>query len=593
MTGERSLLALRALRLLRRGTLQPAAAPAVLRPFLADGLGAACDHFAAGLRRGGGDPRAVEAAIRFFGLHRLPEELQQIGAALAPRYSQDRSGISTRQTERLVSTAVTAMDSSGTTPAATPRGAAPLPPPWRDPFPPPHDPSARRWLIQAMAWAWAQVLPGDHTTAAALLHYEQEHELRARAPAPSSRTERQRWRRLAWSVLQVACYRAALAARAGSPARTGTAPAGRLLAVHTGHGEPEGLLALTAACADPLMLAEASAAHAALECVRAAVREGRHEAPQLFGLLRDAASRCQAAAGHTPPALEARLISLTAIIARERRNPAGIPAALAGLRRIDELLRQPSARRSHHTWLALVESGYRTSQELADLYCSLGRFTAARAAADIMRARLQRFGDPDPSHLPQGWYWNLLVTEASIDRHLARAGASPQRWLPAAATTAQRASDLAAAMRLPASWAVAAENEIIAVSLERLHDPGYRTSSQGIRQLADTAWHLRLASRHSQHIDDHQNRDTQRALLHTTLLTWELALLQADPAAIQIARAQVRTQLQSSATPLLPIDAQQITHHEQLTAKRLKPNRGHQGAAAATAVPTQHTSRIT
>jgi hypothetical protein len=569
---EEAALALRALRLLRRGTLQPAAAPGPLRPFLARGLGPACDDFAGWLRRSAGDPRAVEAAARFFGLDRLPEDLRKIGAALAPRHPGGRAGVGARQVERLVSRAVTDMARRGGDPAVGPvREEAPQP--WRDPFPLPHERPVRRWVTQVVVWAWAQVPAGDRGAAAALLYYEHEHALRARAPMPSSRMERQRWRRLAWSVLQVASHRAALAARAGGPAGAAGRPGG-LLAVTGGHGEAGGLLALTALCAGPGPRAEADLTEAALEFVRTAVREGRPEALELFWLLRGGMNGFRAAAGGAAPGLESRLITLSAIVARERRDPAGIPAALAGLRRIDALLDAPAARRDHRTWVALVEGGHRTSQELADLYASLGRFAEAQAATGQMRSRLERLGDPDPSYLPRGWHWNLLVTESSVGRHLARASASPEPGLRAATITAQRAAELRAAMELPASWAVAAENEVIAAALARLDDPAYRASRPGGRLLADVARRLDRLDTHSQQIDDHHNRDTRRALLHARLLAWRLALQQADPGAIQAAGARVRSELRSSAGPILPVEAEQVARYERAAMERLDPRRG-------------------
>ncbi|MGH3157052.1 MAG: hypothetical protein ACRDNF_10805 [Streptosporangiaceae bacterium] len=572
MTGEEAALALRALRLLRRGSLDPTAAPEILHLFLADGVGPACDHFARWIRYSAEDERAAEAALRFFGLDRLPEDLRQIGATLVPRHPNGHAGVGPRQVERLVSNAVATMASRSLSPADEPSQEPPQP--LRDPFPLPHPRPLRRWVTQVVVWAWAQVPAGNRTAADALLYYEHEHALRAHAPVPSSRMERHRWRRLAWSVLPVAAHRATQAAHARTTAGMHAPPGDHLPAVTAGTGQASGLIALTALCADPSPPAAADLMQAALEFVRTAVREGRHEAPQLLALARDTMKRHQAVTGSLPPALESRLITLSAITARERRDPAGVSLARAGLRRIDELLAAQPTHRDHGSWAAHVESGYRTSQELADLCLSLSRFTEARAAVATMRARLQHSGDPDPSYLPEGWHWNLLVTQAAVDRHLARASGCAQPLLRAATITAQRAAELRAAMGLPASWAVAAENEIIAAALDRLDDPAYRTSPHGRRLHAEIAGRLRQIDHHTQHIDDWQNRDTRRALLHARLLAWRLALQQGDPVAIQTAQAQAKQQLQPSTTPILPIDADQITRYERVTREHLRPPQG-------------------
>ena len=561
MTQDEVVGALRALRMLRRGTVQPETAPACLRPFLAHGLGPACDQFAAWVRRSGADPRAADAAIRFFGLIRLPEGLRQVGAALAPLHQTGRPGVCSRQAEKLVNSAVSGMASKGPSPTAKPSERA-APPPLRDPFPLPHEPASRRWIAQVVTWGWAQVPAGDRMASAALLHYQHEHGLRASAvPRPSSRMERLRWRRLAWSVLHVAQYRATLAAGSPGAGSAGELAGVGLVAVSGDGSHPDGLEALTAACIDPSRLADPDLAMSALEYVRTAMRDGRHEAPDLYGLLSDGVARYRAAAGFVPPLLESKLITLTAIVARERRDPAGIPAARAGLRRIDELLDTPAADRDHDTFVWHVESGYRTSQELADLYLSLGRFAEARAAADIMRTLLHRFGDPDPSYLPYGWHWNLLVTESSVNRHMARASAGPEPWRQAAAIAARRAADLAAAAGLPDPWALASENEIIATALDRLALPPYRASREGSRLLDDVSWRIRQLDSRSEQILDQPDRATRSALLQAKLLAWRLALMQADPAAIRTARAGVLRAQQSWTAPILPIEAETVARY--------------------------------
>lgn len=543
MTEDEVVLALRAFRKLRRGTMQPAVAPTFLRPVLGHGLGPACDEFAAWVRRSASDPRAADAAIRFFGLDRLPEGLQQVCAALAPLQGTGRPGIGPRQVEKLVRRVVSDMAGRGDSTGGMPTEMA-APQSWRDPFPLPHDPALRRWVAQVLRWGWAQVAAGDGVATAALLHYEYEHAMRASAPKPSSRVERIRWRQLAWSVLEVARHRATRAASIARPDLAG------------GH----------AGAAPDL-------AESALDLVRTAVREGRHEAPELLRLLQEGTARCRATVGSVPQTLEAKLVALAAIMAREGRDPAGISAARAGLQRIVELLNCPSAARDHETWVRLVEDGYRTSQELADLYLSLGKAADARVAASIMRSLLQRFGDPDPETLPEGWHWNLYVTEASVNRHLALAAASPRNWHQAAAIAARRAAELAATAILPAPWALAAENEIIAVALDRLTVPSYRASKEGRRLLDDVAWRLRQLDIRSQQILDQRDRATRSAVLQAKLLRWRLALIQADPAAIRIARATVMRAARSAAAPILPIEADVISRYAAASSSRVPGSR--------------------
>jgi hypothetical protein len=561
MEEEQVALALRSMRQLRRGNLQPRAAPAVLQPFLADGLGPACDHFASWVQGSVNDARVAETAIRFFGLDGLPQSLHQIGSGLRPRRAGRASGIGARQVEKLVSSALTGMVRSGYSPPSG-SGTAAKPSILRDPFPMPHDATIRRCAGQAVAWAWRQVPAGDRTAASALLHYSHEHAMGGSARMPTSRMERLRWRRLAWSMLDVATYRATRSAGARRPLLPEDHPGTDLLAVCSPSSEPEELKALTIVCREPFLLADLELAQLALDMVRTAVREGRPEAPELLWLLRDGMARYREAVGSVPPLLESKVIALSAIVAREQRDPRGVAAAQAGLQRIGQLIDSAWAFRDRDSWIWHVESGYRTSQELADLCTSLGMFAQARAATNIMRRLLRRFGDPDPSYLPYGWHFQLLVTESGASRHLARTSAAAEPWQQAAAIAGRRAADLAAAHEFPASWAVAAETEIIATALDRLADEAYRASQHGRRLLNEVAGQLKDLDSLGQQIDDHQSRDTRRALLHAKLLAWRFAILRADPAAIRVARMQTRQEVQSSAAPILPIEAEAIARYQ-------------------------------
>jgi hypothetical protein len=200
---------LKAVRRLRRGSHDPRRAPALLRPWLVYGLGFTCDEFARWVTRCIDASDLSDAFMRFYGLQGLPEDLRSVSAAVARRRrrplarSRKPDGVTPRQVrtrfrQAFALLAVHPLAAPPSSPGAAPKAPA-------DPFPRWSEADPRQ--MKVLWWAWAQVPPGEQVAPAALLHYEGEHGLRRDAPRPRYTIDARRWRRMAWSLLEVAAFR--------------------------------------------------------------------------------------------------------------------------------------------------------------------------------------------------------------------------------------------------------------------------------------------------------------------------------------------------------------------------------------------------
>ncbi|HVX46977.1 MAG TPA: hypothetical protein VHC49_24005, partial [Mycobacteriales bacterium] len=406
-----------------------------------------------------------------------------------------------------------------------------------DPFP---EPESRRRLTDVLWWAWAQIPPGEGTAAAALLHYESEHGLRASGPVPPSRTERARWRRLAWSVLSVASYRSNRPIPNHSAIDRDFGP--RYLAAVT-FPEAVDRDALAALMSLGAGSREPGALRAALGLIRAGVRDGRDEAPELLGIFRDAVFR-RGFPG-IPPEVESKVLALQGIVQSEHHDLAGIASGRAALGRLDQLISRPDVQRSAAIRDGIVSDSLRLDQEIAWLYDSLGFPHEAHRQLLAVELRLRRLGDPEHTVEPYGWRQQLLLTRAVIGRHLGMRAA--------AATAADRATALVDdSGALPASWGIAAETVRVAVLLD---DPA-------------PAWadvHRRLAglARRSPPAKSAARAD-RSALLGAGLVAWRAALMRRDPGGVRRAQAQVL----ALAGPWTGPESRAISRYQRLSSRQ-------------------------
>lgn len=564
---------LHAIRRLRRATMDISHAPPVLRPFLGGGLASVCDRFASWVEAAVDDRRGADAVIRFFGLDRLPENLGPIGESLRAHPAGSvrlggALGLTGRQVENLIAAAVAVLARDPDGPTTEPP-ADPVPP-VSDPFPAPVDPSAQSTLEQIVLWAWAQVPDSDRSAGSALLFYEHEHGLRSTSTPPASRTERLRWRRLAWSVMQVARYRfdrahgtagASDAGRVTGPRRPATV---KLL-----ESDGDGLAALMRLSADPAGPTGSDDIGPATDLVRAAVRSGRPEGPELLGLFRDALHkrRIRRGSAAVPAHIEAKVLTLNVILAREHRDISGIPAGETAAHRFRQLLELPTIRRDHHTYVAIVIDYLRMMQELAELHDGLGLYAAAHRTLENLRTEFVRLGDPDPETQPDGWQHQLLLTSAVVNRHLALGGRDdPRARHEEAVAAASRSHELGVrhANTMPPGWAIASGTQRVAVTVDRLAREGRLDGVRAQHLLSDARRQIADLDDQTRRITDSNDRATRSQILGVHLTKWRIALIQGDPYAIRNAQTNTVTGLGSWT---LAEDLETIQHYQQVGAR--------------------------
>ena len=516
-----------ALRLVRAGTRDPTKIGPPLSRYLGMGTGRLCDLLASWMEAcPGTDRRGVDAAIRYYGLGRMPEELTSIAEGLRHLYGERRRALDPRQVENLRDEVVRKVAASSPPCAFKTSSERILP--LADRFPPPLLPGSFRDLDRPLLWAWADVV--DARDGNALLLYEMEHGLRSSAPSPPTRTHRSRWRRRAWTMLDVASYRLAESAPS-DPVVDRVAGPRHLAVVDLPNDALSELLLLDVS---PVVID----AREALEVVRKAVRARHPEAPELLGVLRDAIIRSR----KVDSDIRSKVLALTAILARERRDPSGSLAGFESrmlLRDVESLPRTDEVRRT------VVSDALRATQEAAQLEADLGDLTRAWHTARSMQDILEEFGDPESDEEPDGWRQQQLQYAASLDRRLARRSRRPQEWL----TSAGHAAELSAGLvfdgshdLLPPTWGLAARAQQLGVAVD-LARANRDSESRGasfsslrvVRRRCDELeadW--RVLDRST--LSEGDRRHVELGLLGTARAEWRIALIEGDLNAVDAAR---------------------------------------------------------
>jgi hypothetical protein len=520
---------LKQVRRARAGTLELNPAPQPIATYLGHGVGYLCDVLAAWFETTTTDRRAADAAIRFYGLGRMPESQGSIVETFPKRGG--RSGISARRVQQLIDEAID--DNSHRSFRLTNNPASSLPKTLEDPFPVPLDCPDRLKRSRALLWAWADVTDTTGNDAEALLLYEYEHGLRAWSPRFPHPQDKQRARIRAFSMLDVANYRL-------SEAIPSDPIVDRILGPRQGAALE---LCLTDDCGDLMTFyqwPDLVDPHAAIDIVRDALASYRPESKELLGLLRDGILRLR----HVPEDVRARVLSLSVLSSRHRRDPAGVVVADELLRHLGEVARTRSigpearARRS-----VVLTSTLRAAQEAAELSDQIGDMKMAEALFRAGHDALSEFGDPQQENEPDGWLQQFLFSEAAWLRTRARLKRDPKRSLRWAESTAAKSSDLVFGPGiLPVPWGLAAEEQRIGAVLDCAeqeliagdHDATARTVGRATKlvELQEANW------RAVPGVDSRPEVPSQvrLGLLGTAQAAWRAALLVGDHDAIESSR---------------------------------------------------------
>lgn len=521
---------LRAVRRVRAGSLDLADLAPEVRAELHGNLAGACRALVVWADREVCDPRAADAFVRTYGLGRMPETRAAIGRSL--RSAAGRRGISPAAVDDLVRATEAQLARQVDRVAFPRRWGSPTPLVWTDPFPAAAEGGSaeRRRLQQVLYTAWADV-PDEplHDCCAALLLYEEEHGLRPASGAVRHREQRRRLRRLAWSMLTVACQR-----------HVGRQPDDVLIDVLLGPRRmavvdqlPAEAAAALLATGDPISPEHVDAA---LQHVRDAVRCGRAEAPELLALLRESIARGPDA--NRPPPVTAGIAALATIVAREKGQVAGVMAASVVIALASEagdlLARLPPGQTEQRRRLQrTLNDGLRAAQELAELHDVLGN-TAAAVRALATMARLLSHLDPEDQGEVQSWKQQHLQSRSTVARH-AVPGRHAERWLQLAEHHAGRSLELTDDASLSAGFRLVPASQLLATAIAgmRLHP----ASGAGRARLERRAReHLARAQATSQAAGPAVDRPTHGARLSVARRWWELALLCGDHDEVGAAR---------------------------------------------------------
>lgn len=523
----RSLL--RAVRRIRAGSLDLADVEPEVRAELHGNLAGACRALVVWADRHVQDPRAADAFVRTYGLGRMPETRAAIGRSL--RSATGRRGISPAAVDDLVRATEAQLARQVDRVAFPGRWGSPTPLVWTDPFPGAGPGSAqRRRLQQVLYTAWADV-PDEplHDCVSALLLYEEEHGLRPASGEARHREQRRRLRRLAWSMLTVACQR-----------HVGRQPDDVLVDVLLGPRRvavveqlPAEAAAALLATGDPISPEQVDDA---LQHVKDAVRFGRPEAPELLALLRESIARSPDAS--PDPASTAGIAALATIVAREKRQVSGVMAAsvvIALASEAAELLSglPPRLTDQRRRLQRTLNDGLRAAQELAELHDMLGN-TAAAARALATMARLLPHLDPEDQGEVLGWQQQHLQSRSTVARH-ASSGRHAARWLQLADHHASRSLELAHDVSLPAGFKLVPASQLLATAIAgmRLHAGPGAVRARLERQARA---HLTRAQLTSEAAGPCVDRPTHGARLSVARRWWELALLCGDHDEVVAAR---------------------------------------------------------
>jgi hypothetical protein len=445
-TQMKALLA--QIRRARAGTLSLNPVPEPIASYLGHGLGHLCDVLGVWFEADTEDRRAADAAIRYYGLGRMPESQSAIATSFPKR--GERKGISARRVQQLIDRAIDRVEVRPLHLPVKRFGDVAAKP--EDPFPMPVERSTRILMARVLLWAWADVTNTTGNDADAVLLYEYEHGLRSWSPRFDHPQGKARARLRALSMLHVAIYRLTEAIPSDPVVDRLVGP--RLIVTLDPALVPEwdALMAFNQwpDLGDP---------HAAITAVRAAVLANRPEASDLLGLLRDGILKLR----HPPADVTARVLALSVIASRQRRDPAGIVLADQLLSHLGEVVQRrvigPEGRAQVAT---VLTSTLRAAHEAAELSYALGDMKRARLLIGAAHYALDEFGDPEQDVEPDGWLQQLLLFDASWLRRRARLGYDPERSLRWADAAAGRSADLVFEPGvLPIPWGLASEEQRI------------------------------------------------------------------------------------------------------------------------------------
>lgn len=553
----RSLL--RGLRRVRGGTIDLEALPPVLREVVRGNVAGTCRALALAAEAVVDDRRACDAFLRTYGLGRMPETRAGIGRSL--RSAAGRRGISPAAVDDLVRRAEAQL-APGIEGITVPRPwGSRTPASWLDPYPGAATaPAVRRRLLQVLYAAWADI-PDEpvHDCRAALLLYEHEHGLRADPVPTLHREQRRRLRRLAWAMLTVARERRVAKQPDDILVDLLLGPR-RLAVVEHLSDETAALLSGTGPGAPDRL-------EQALDHVRAAVREGRAEAPELLGLVREAMAR--RVHPTTPSVLTSGVACQAAIVARELGQPAGAVAASEAVSLAAEagegLARTPTrqvARRAQ--LLRTLNDGLRAAQEVAELHDVLGYRAAALRGLRTMAGLLRQIPVEDEDERP-GWLQQHLQTRAALARHAVASSRHPALWLEVADRAASRSLEIGEREEVSAGCRLVPASQLLATAIVRLRLESSAGPVARARLEREARARLARATGLSRSITGPLDRPTHSARLSVARRWWELALVCGDLDEVEAARDGTHGLVQAST---LPHDLQKLERLEALTRDR-------------------------
>jgi hypothetical protein len=361
-----------------------------------------------------GDPRAVDACVRFYGLGRMPESLEVIAASL-PSAADNTVSLRVRRVKQLITEAELQLGQclkSNST-----REVQLLSDDDID-LSSIGNSSSECDSMNILLRAWADIPDSDQRSATALLLFEQEACLRPVLITGLHREDRRRLRRRSRAIVGMAVGRQRLVDRAPAehPVR-GWRPdlAAELLlgprhqVTETSPGALDSLLRtdLLDRRIDPDVLVAACAS------VRDLVQTGHRGAASLLGVLRCAVAR---SAERVPALVVVRTLSMTTIVARENDDPVGVVAAGEACRLARSALTEAPRDRDVG---GIVCSTVRALQELAELQARLDNMAMARSALCRGYTLLREHGDPEADEEPDGWLQQLAYTSSLIERRAA------------------------------------------------------------------------------------------------------------------------------------------------------------------------------
>ncbi len=321
----------------------------------------------------------------------------------------------------------------------------------------------------------------------------------------------------------------------------------------------EGIDALLLRQSIPAAMISLDAIEVSLGLVRQAVRSGAPTSLVFLGMLRAAVSRRAAVKGarSVPPEVISKLFALSTILAREHRDPSGIPPAQWALDWGEEWVRgaTPGEERD-----VVLSDTLRTAQELVELFDALGIYSQAWLSLRRMQGLLRDFGDPEHEIEPGGWLQQLLLTSSSVRRHLARGSRRPEDWLRRSSVEADRSADLVfATQALPMPWGVSARNQRVNGLLDVVEFAGQEDRVAVGRALVRATAMVEKLLSERELWSDTDARPVRSALLGLRLTSWRTAVLSGDSARVGEARSIVWSTVDSW---LLPRDRDKVRRFE-------------------------------